>query len=282
MDFEPPSPVPPPDPELLTTWSSTVTPPNRARLRERAPVPMPVDCFFSNRELDAQQCPEGMNRHTRRMFPDRPTRPASAALILALVALAGLILGITAQLLRQVTGPLMALGAATAPWLTIGFLLAVWATRWSTSPRRASVFGIGTMVVYLVVWLLSYHLTFAIRESVAMAAAWRETAPFLVLAGPTSMIAGLAAAAAHKRDFAGDLCLALPIAWSTPEVVTYPTEGWTYAVFVAIPTALVALLPLMAVSLLRDVRPLRVLLACCSFALAGLALLPLLRNLIHS
>jgi hypothetical protein len=165
---------------------------------------------------------------------------------------------------------------------TIGFLYAVWATRRSTSLRRASGFGVATMVVYLVVWLLSYHVTFSIRESVTMADAWREAAPFLVLAGPASVIVGVAAAAAHKRDFAGDVSLALPIAWSTPEVVTYSTEGWTYAVLVAIPTAVLALLPLVAVRRRRDIRPLRVLVACCSFALAGLALLPLLRNLIRS
>ncbi|MPZ90499.1 MAG: hypothetical protein GEU68_02530 [Actinobacteria bacterium] len=100
------------------------------------------------------------------MSPDRPARPSSTARILALGALAGLVLGITAQFLRQIGGPVMALGGATASWLTLGFLFAIWARRRSTSLRAASGLGIATMAPYLFVWLLSYHATFAIRESV--------------------------------------------------------------------------------------------------------------------
>jgi hypothetical protein len=121
----------------------------------------------------------------------------------------------------------MALGGATAPWLTAGFLLALWVTRRTTSLRQGSGFKIGTVAVYLVMWLLSYHLTFSIRELISIADAWREAAPWMLLTGPASVILGVVAAAAHKRDLAGDVSLALPLAWSTPELIAYSTEGWS-------------------------------------------------------
>lgn len=71
--------------------------------------------------------------------------------ILAGAVLAGLLSGVTAQFLRQIAGPLMILGASTAPWVTIGFVLAVWAT------RTANVLGAETMAAYLLAWLLSYQ-----------------------------------------------------------------------------------------------------------------------------
>jgi hypothetical protein len=200
---------------------------------------------------------------------------------LALGALAGLVLGITAQFLRQIGAPVMSLGAATAPWLTLGFLFAIWATRQSTSLRAASGLGIATMAVYLFVWLLSYHATFAIRESVTLADGWREAAPWLLLAGPVGVVLGVAAAVAHKRWLVGDVCLALPIAWSTPEVVAFSREGWSYAVVVALPTAALALLPLLAVGR-REVRLIRVVVACGLLAIVGMALLPVVRNYIPS
>jgi hypothetical protein len=214
------------------------------------------------------------------MSPDRPARPTSIARNLALVALAGLVLGITAQLLRQIGGPVMALGAATAPWLTVGFLLALWTTRRNTSLPEASGLGVATMALYLFVWLLSYHATFAIRESVTQAAAWREAAPWLLLAGPVSVVLGVAAAVAHKPGVVGDVCLALPIAWSMPEIAGNSKQGW-YALVVALPTAALALMPVLAV-VRREVRLVRVVVACGLFAIVGLALLPVVRNYIYS
>lgn len=200
---------------------------------------------------------------------------------LRLVALAGLVLGITAQLLRQIQGPGMALRAATAPWLTIGFLCALWTTRLSPSLRVTVRLGIATMAVYLAVWLLAYHATFAVRESVGFAAGWREAAPWLVVAMPTSLVLGIAAATANKGGVLGDICLALPIAWSMPEIITNTNQGWSYALVVSLPTALLAVAALLAVGR-RNVNLLRVVFACGLFALAGLAFLPVLRNLVHS
>lgn len=215
------------------------------------------------------------------MSRDRPARPGSTARILALVASAGLVLGITAQFLRQVQGPLMALGGATAPWLTVGFVLAVWAVRRSTSLRSGSGLGVATTAVYLFVWLFSYHASFAIRESVTQAAAWREAAPWLLLAGPVCVVLGVAAALAHKSGIVGDVCLTLPFAWSMSEITANLKQGWSYALVVALPTATLALLPLVAVGR-REVRLFRVIGACAFFGAMGLGLLPVVRNLIHS
>jgi hypothetical protein len=70
------------------------------------------------------------------------------------------------------------------------------------------------MTIFLFLWLVSYHATFAVRESVTQAAAWREAAPWLLLAGPVCVVLGVAAARACKSGMVGDICLALPIAWS--------------------------------------------------------------------
>ncbi len=174
----------------------------------------------------------------------------------------------------------MALGGSTAPWLTIGFLLAVWATQRGAF-RRAARLGVATVAVYLLAWLLAYHVTFAIRESVALTDAWREAAPWLLLAGPATVLLGVAAAGAHRHGVAGDVCLALPIAWSTPEIVAYVREGWSFAVVVGIPTAVLALMPLVAAGR-REARPIRLVLAYCLLAMAGLALLPLTPHYVHS
>ena len=174
-------------------------------------------------------------------------RGISAPRALALIAVGGVTLGIAAQLLRQIQGPPMALGGATAPWLTIGFLCAIWTTRRGERGGEANFLGIATVVVYLGSWLAAYHVTFAVRESVGQAAAWREAAPWLVLAGPASVVLGLAAATVHRRGAIADAALALPIAWSMPEILSAVRDGWSYAVVVAVPTVALALTPLILV-----------------------------------
>lgn len=214
------------------------------------------------------------------MSPVAP-RPPSAALFLALVAVAGLILGISAQFLRQLDGPAMALGGATAPWLTFGFILAVWAGRQNDRSRSAIGYGIASITVYLLAWLFSYHATFAIREAATQASTWREATPWLLLVGPVSIVLGIAAAATHKHSTLGDVCLALPLAWSMPEIALYLREGWSYVIVVGLPTVVLVFLPLLAVGR-GDVRLSRVLVASALFGVAGLAFLPVARNLIHS
>ena len=247
-------------------------------------------CVSRNGCLGAQQRPGEVaeNRDTRGMST-ASARSTSTGRLLALVALAGVLLGISAQLLRQVDGPAMALGGATAPWLTVGFLLAMVGTRHSASTGEARGRAITTLAIYLVAWLAAYHATFSVRELIKVSEAWREAAPWFLLTGPVAVVLGVGAARSHRGGIVGDVCLALPMAWSMPEIITnlgpdqtYTNSGpnWAYAVIVALPIAVLALLTIAAVGR-RDVRLLRVVLAWGLLALLGLGLLPIVRNL-HS
>jgi len=195
--------------------------------------------------------------------------------------LAGVLFGLVAQVLRQIVGPLMDIGAATAPWVTIGFVIAVWATRKSSPLRNAGRTGAWVMATYLFAWLIAYHGLFAVRESVGFAAAWREAAPWLVVAGPASLVLGFVAARSHRRGLLGDLCLASPIAWSMPEVIHNAHQGWSAGGTVAVAIAAVALVPLV-VAARRDVRLVRVALASVLLGGVALALSPILLGQIHS
>lgn len=212
-------------------------------------------------------------------------KPAPTAIrwarAIAFACVAGLVLGITAQLLRQVDGSAMSLGAATAPWLTIGFFLAVWATRADTGPWEKHVLPIVVVGLYLLTWLLTYHATFAIRESVTQAAAWREAAPWLFVAVPASVILGFVAAATHKDGVIGDVALAVPVGWSIPEIALHVGQGWSEALVVALPAVVLALSPILAVRA-RQVSLVRVLGTCVVFGVLGLAVLPIARSLIRS
>ena len=97
--------------------------------------------------------------------------------LLVNASLTGAILGVLAQFLRQISGALMYLGASTAPWVMVGFLLAVSASRRARTPRKAILIATGTVAAYLLAWLVSYHLLFVLRESVSLGAGWREAAP---------------------------------------------------------------------------------------------------------
>lgn len=195
--------------------------------------------------------------------------------------LAGVVLGLTAQLLRQINGPLMDIGAATAPWLTIGFVIAVRATRRSDSLRSATALGAGVVGTYLLAWLLSYHGLFAVRESVGLAAGWSEAAPWLVVAGPASLILGVVAGRSHERGLLGDACLAAPIAWSLPEIIRSSRQGWSGGAVVAAVIAAVAIVPLIAAGR-RDVRMARVVFASVALGAVALALSPIVLSQIHS
>lgn len=195
--------------------------------------------------------------------------------------LAGVLLGLVAQVLRQIVGPLMDIGAATAPWVTIGFVIAVWATRRIRPLRAAGRTGAWVTATYLFAWLVAYHSLFAVRESVGFGAAWREAAPWLVVAGPASLVLGFVAARSHARGLLGDLCLAAPIAWSAPEVIHSSQQGWSAGGTLALVIAAVALVPLV-VAARRDVRLVRVALASVLLGGVALALSPVLLGQIHS
>ena len=136
-------------------------------------------------------------------------------------------LGLVAQLLRQIDAPLMSLGAATAPWLTIGFiqtptcdrLRARTASPATTRVMTSALVGVVTIATYLFAWLASYHTLFAIRESVTGAEAWREAAPWAIAAIPTSLTLGLVAAS-HR----GWLLLAVS-RWRFPSHWHFPSSS---------------------------------------------------------
>jgi hypothetical protein len=199
---------------------------------------------------------------------------------LAGALLAGLLLGITAQFLRQSDGPLLVIGGSTAPWLTIGFVIAVLVTRGSRSFRAAGVLGAETLAIYLFAWLLSYHGLFAVREAVGLWAGWREALPWLVVAAPASLVLGFVAALAHRSGVLGDASLALPIAWSLPEIFENLDRG-SYIASVAVPILIVALVPIVAVRR-RDVSPATVLLTFVVLGGVGVVLAPIVLNRIHS
>jgi hypothetical protein len=192
--------------------------------------------------------------------------PPSAA-TLALAAVAGIVVGAVAQLLRQASGDLSELGGSTAPWITIGFVLALPAAR--RRPLADGAVGAGlVMATYLFAWLLSYHALFAIRESVGLAAGWSEARPWVVAVAPVSVVVGLAAAFAAREGLLADVALAVPIAWSVPEVVRALDAGARAALLVALPIAVLAVVPLW-VARTRRVNLLTV--ACASVALGAVA-----------
>lgn len=182
----------------------------------------------------------------------------------------GVALGLIAQVLRQVPGQTMQFGAATAPWLSIGFALAVWAVR-LRAPGRV-------LIGYLMAWLVAYHLLFALGQSVALSAAFREALPWLILALPVCLVLARVATLATASGAIADLCLAVPIAWSVPETLENVQRG---DIVVAAAIALLAFLPL-AASQRRDIRLLTFVIG--AVILGGLAVLvgPVVRGQIHS
>jgi len=168
----------------------------------------------------------------------------------------------------------------------MGFVLAVWATRRSRSLRSGGVLGAETMAAYLLAWLLSYHGLFALRESVGLFAGWREALPWLVLAPPVCPVLGFVAALSHKSGILGDVCLALPIAWSLPEVIDSLAQGRSYSAIVDIPTVdiptvALALLPLVTVGR-HDVSLVTVVFASAMLGWMALAFGPIVLSQVHS
>lgn len=89
-------------------------------------------------------------------------------------ALIGAIFGVLAQFIRQIPGVFMTLGASMAPWVVVGFLLAVSAAHRSNTTRKAIFISTGTVAAYLLAWLLLYHLLFVLRESVPFSDGWSQ------------------------------------------------------------------------------------------------------------
>lgn len=137
------------------------------------------------------------------------------------------------------------------------------------------------MAAYLLAWLLSYHGLFALRESVGLFAGWREALPWLVLAAPVCPVLGFVAALSHKSGILGDVCLALPIAWSLPEVIDSLAQGRSYSAIVGVPTVALALLPLVTVGR-HDVSLVTVVFASAMLGWMALAFGPIVLSQVHS
>lgn len=200
--------------------------------------------------------------------------PATSVGLWVNALLTGIILGVLAQFLRQVPGPFMYLGASTAPWVMVGFLLAVSASRGACTLRKAILAATGTVAAYLLAWLVSYHFLFVLRESVPFAAGWRQTAPWLVVAIPASPILGFIAALSHKRGLLGDVCLAVPIAGSLPEALKILKEGWLFGAAIVIPVAVFAALLIHMAMDERRVSGITLLAAIVTLGALGITLFP--------
>lgn len=159
--------------------------------------------------------------------------------IIVTALLAGVLAGTIAQLLRQEVGPLAVLGGGTAAWLTIGLLLARPAAR-ARPVLDGTVWAASVAAAYLVAWLLAYCTVFAMRESGGFSAAWLHERLFMAAVTPTSVALGLVAALSLRRGRLGDACLAMPLAWSLPEVVRSLDQGWVYVSLVGLPTLALA------------------------------------------
>lgn len=156
----------------------------------------------------------------------------------------------------------------------VGFLLAVWASRGARTLRKGIFVATGTVVAYLTAWLVSYHLLFVLRESVSLAAGWRQAAPWLVVTVPASAILGTIAALSHTRGLLGDVCLAAPIALSLPEALEGLKEGWLVGAAVGTPVAVFAAVLVYMAARERRVRAFALLAAVVTLGALGIALFP--------
>jgi hypothetical protein len=174
----------------------------------------------------------------------------SLPVLLFLVLVIGACCGVLAQLIRQINGPLMTLGASTAPWITVGFLLAAFVSNKGKTPARSIIIGIVTTYFYLVMWLFFYHLLFILQENLLIEDGLWEAVPWLILALPVCPILGIIAAMVNKSGMIGDICLAIPIIWSLPEALIgigtlkdgFIYGGWLNGFVIAIPVAILVTL----------------------------------------
>lgn len=197
------------------------------------------------------------------------------ARFIAKTFLLGAALGILAQFLRQLPEPWMSLGAAAAPWVMVAFAMGIWASSGDGPNHEKILWATGAIEAYLFAWLVSYHATFAVRESATIAGAWRQAWPYLLASVPASLALGGIGTFSHKGGILGDLCLAVPIAWTVPEAVgDMRYGGWSVA-SVVVPVAVLLILSAYAMTKERYVNgP-----ALCGYALGmaalGMVLYPL-------
>jgi hypothetical protein len=204
----------------------------------------------------------------------------SLSTLLLIVFLAGACLGVLAQLIRQMPDPLMTLGASTAPLVTAGYFLASFVSKGEKKTWKAMVAAIISMYIYLIAWLLLYHLLFILQEDLPIEDGWRQTLPWLVAVLPISPILGAMAAKTNKPGILGDTCLVAPIAWLLPETLEGLGKSWLEHSVVVIPVVVLVSLLIRIEKSGRRVNTITLLLAAIMLGLLGIALYPAVRDLI--
>ena len=175
-------------------------------------------------------------------------RQLSIWLAIAGLGCAGALTGLIAQYLRQdngADGALMTLGGGMAIWVAIGFLLARRTA--GARPARDRIAWVSvTAAAYLFAWLIAYHALLGAREHLGFAQVWPQMRYWLVAVAPACLALGFIATESLRKDVLGDICLALPLGWSLPEIYSNARLGGAHIAVVSIPTLLVASLPLLA------------------------------------
>jgi hypothetical protein len=165
--------------------------------------------------------------------------------VLAITAIVGVVVGAVAQLLTSASGAVSALGASTAIWVTIGFVLVAGvAKRWSGRDRLPWTCVV--MAAYLYGWLLAYHAMYGLIKGPPVMTVWGESRLWVAAVAPACVGLGCLAVGSLRSGVAGDMCLAAPLAWSLPEAVRMISGGWSHGLLLAVPTLLVAAIPLAA------------------------------------
>lgn len=184
------------------------------------------------------------------MSPDRVARPALATgrtcgllAFLALASLVGVAAGVVAQLLVTTGGAISSFGAATAPWVAIGFIYILQAARrWSGRDRPPWMCVVAA--AYLFGWLVAYHVLYGALERPPVATVWAESRLWVAAVAPACVTLGCLAVGSLRPGTLGDACLAAPLAWSLPESVAAVHSSVAQVVLFTVPTLLIAVIPL--------------------------------------
>jgi len=169
-------------------------------------------------------------------------RQAMGPALLALSPAAGVVAGAAAQLLATGGEAVRPLGTSLAPWLTIGFVLAILTARSWRGPNRAS----WTCVLaasYLYAWLLTYHVLYRVIQHPPTVAVWAEARLWVAAVAPGCVALGVLALGSLRRGLVGDACSAAALAWSVPEIVAAAQTTWSHAALFALPVLALAAVP---------------------------------------
>lgn len=166
----------------------------------------------------------------------------SAPIVVCLSA--GLVVGLIAKLLGEAGNQALgSLGTGMAIWLGIGFIMVSELTRkWQVA--NGLWWTCALVATYLYAWLLAYHLTYLLLDSAPGWTVWGESRLWVAAVAPSCVVLGILATCSLKTGHLAEVCLAIPIAWSLPEVVSAVHHGWSYALIVGAPTLAVAVVPL--------------------------------------